>query len=160
MMNDKDILKHIDKGIDRRFRAPNVIVKPEAITAMAKKAAYEVMEPYIYYVQTTNATATTLATIELENYSGGWMEVVVLGIESDGSTMYTVKYYVRYHRTTTLTMVYESDWTEDDFPGLIVLVQDNGSENIEIEVTGLAATTIDWECHIITHRKILATAAP
>jgi hypothetical protein len=154
--------KNISKLIDRKIRQTltGKIFNEGSVSAIARRVALEVMEPAVYYVQTTNATPAVITVIELTDYSGGWIELVVLGIESDGSTLYTVKYYIRYHRTTTLAIVYEHDWIEDDFPGPFVLVQDDGSENIEIEVTGLAATTIDWECHIITHRKINATAVP
>lgn len=144
--------------VDKAFRNPVFAGRVSKIAeTVSRRVATEVMQPFVYYVQTTDATPTVLATIELEDFTGGWLEVFVLGIQSDGSKLYTDKYYVRYHRTITLSIVYESDWIEDDFPGLVVLVQDDGSENIEIEVTGLAATTIDWECRII-HHQIRATA--
>jgi hypothetical protein len=153
--------KNISKLIDRKIRQTltGKIFNEGSVSAIARRVALEVIEPDVYYLQTTNATPTVITTIETENYSGGWVEVLVLGIESDGSTLFTSKRQVRYHRTTTITVVGTGDQTTDDFTGIVLLIQDDGSENIEVESTGIAATTIDWEVRIIHHR-ILATAAP
>jgi hypothetical protein len=159
MMNDKDILKHIDKGIDRRFRAPNVIVKPEAINAISERAAVRMMQPYVYYLQTTNATPTNITVVEIEDNECGKIHVEVETVKSDGTAAESIERIVHYKKTGGVLTI-NSMW--DIFAGdlaVTLLINNDGSDNIKIEATGIAATVIDWECYV-KQRKIIATALP
>lgn len=158
-MNDKQILSLVRKEINRAFKSPSVIVRPESIEAIAFRVAIESAQPYTNYVQTTDATETVIKTIELQDYEGGLLDVDILGMVTDGSALITGKYVVRYHRTTAMTFSFEEILFNAGGTTAIIEFGGDIDENIEARVTGVAATDIDWNCYV-TQKKILATAAP
>lgn len=159
MMNEKQISSLIQTEIQRAFRAPNVVVNPKSIEAISRTIAQEVMEPQLVYLQTTDATPTVITTIEIAEGENGILEVDVLALQTDGSLGAAYKRLVRYLKTGgALTVVGMGDWNDDDLT-VTILIQDDGSDNVEIELTGVAATDIDWQVYI-NQKKQTATALP
>lgn len=144
--------------VDKAFRNPVFAGRVSRIAeTVSRRVAVEVMQPFVYYVQTTDATATVIHTVELEDYEGGILDVDVLGMFADGSKFIRGKYVVSYKRTLSAGIVFEEILFNADGTLAIIEFVINGSEDIEIKVTGIAATVIDWNCYVI-QKKILAAA--
>lgn len=157
MISEKEISALIRKEIRAAFHAPNVITKEGSIEAIARR----VMQRYDdwYTLQTTDATPTVIVTIEIEDETVGMIDFTILAIKGDGTAATAVRRYVRVHKTGgTLTIIGMADWSEDDLL-LAILPQVNGDDNMEIQVTGVAATIIDWKCDYVK-KQLTATALP
>lgn len=99
----------------------------------------------LFNVQTTDATPVSIATIEISDYEGGILEISVLGMEDTGAGAVTAKKIVRYFKDTSLTIGTPADILplETDLVGATFSIS-NVSENIDISVTGVAATIVNW----------------
>jgi hypothetical protein len=122
------------------------VITPEIIRAIAEQAARQVAaESAITYYEaaTTDATPTELATIEVDDNTGGMIEVRVVAVEANTAAFYYVFSYLKLAGdivVDTPVALYE----KDDL--LAVSVSITGSSgNILIEVTGIAATSINWK---------------
>lgn len=105
-------------------------------------------------VQTTDATATVIHTIETESNTVGIVEYLVLGMLDDGLEAVTGKKLFRYiNDATTLSMGAESTVVaidaETSLSTATFAANVNGTD-LEIKVTGVAATTIEWKV-IVQH---------
>lgn len=122
------------------------MITDNTIRSIAKAAArQEVKNPARESVTTTNATATVIKTILLDSWTGGILEVSVVGKADLGTGSITGKKIVRYDKSTTLTLgtpvdvlALQTDITGGTFSISAV------SDNIEISVTGAASTVINW----------------
>lgn len=104
------------------------------------------------YIQTTNATATTLKTIPTTSETIYHIEVTVIAGLTTTNNGYTMKMFLSYKNNGgTLTQIgygnffQDSDWTGSSPIAAPVI----SGTNILIRVTGLAATNIDWYCYAI-----------
>jgi hypothetical protein len=102
-------------------------------------------------VQTTDGTETAIASVVLLDNSVYSIEVDVVGLQSDGANRASYRIISTFYRyagggaaaqgTATLVHVEESDINWD------VALTPNGN-NIDVNVTGYAATTINWICYL------------
>lgn len=106
-------------------------------------------------IQTADATPTAIGTIEIAEWTGGVVEVLVIGVEDAGTGAVTGKKIAGFFKTTTLTIDAPTDLLPTS--GLIAgsFAINNVGEHIEITVTGVAATVINWVAEI----KILTEIA-
>jgi hypothetical protein len=105
-------------------------------------------------VATTDATPTVIYTIETLDNTVGIVEYLILGMLADGTEAITGKNVFRYvNDGTALTMgaeaaviakVTEASLATASYAAV------NSDPDIEIEVTGLAATEIEWKI-IVQH---------
>jgi hypothetical protein len=105
-------------------------------------------------VGTVDATPTVIYTIETLDNTVGIVEYLILAMLSDGTEAITGKNVFRYiNDGTTLTVgteaaviaqVEEASLTGSSYAAV------NSDPDIEIEVTGLAATEIEWKI-IVQH---------
>ena len=101
-------------------------------------------------IQTTNATATTIATLAVADNAGIWIEVNATGRDTASATRAWVTRTALYQRqaagapvavgTTAGTSILGGAWGAVSF-----LVSGN---NVLVQVTGAAATTINWAATI------------
>ncbi len=98
-------------------------------------------------VQTTDATVTTLLTVALEDENTYYLEATVCGVQSTGGGRTSTKIAGTFYRTAagsatqqgTTTVVHGA--TSFGSGGVAFTVSGN---NVLVEVTGVAATTIEW----------------
>lgn len=97
-------------------------------------------------VQTTDATVTTLDTITIPDNSAGILTVQLTGKKSDHSAAITGEKKVRWRKASgTITLGTIIDSMADELDSLTwTWTLDTSSGNIRIRVTGVAATTVDW----------------
>ena len=101
-------------------------------------------------IQTTNATATTIATLAVADNAGIWIEVNATGRDTASATRAWIERTALYQRqaagvpvavgTTAGTSILGGAWGAVSF-----LVSGN---NVLVQVTGAAATTINWAATI------------
>jgi hypothetical protein len=101
---------------------------PEIVRAIARSEVFRGLQPVEYLVNTTDATATLIVSI-------------------DGLTGISVKKILSYKTSdTTLTINSATAiYSQSDFSTAAVAENVNGFA-IEIKVTGEAATNITWSC--------------
>jgi hypothetical protein len=103
-------------------------------------------------VQTTNATATTIATVSVGTNEVYYIEVNVIGIQSDGSNR------ALYHKEGLFYRINGDVTQQGSTASVITDIESNSSWNctlntntgtqaIDVKVTG-AAVTIDWKAHV------------
>lgn len=117
----------------------------------------KVLPDRVYYggkaVQTTNATPTTIATIAIPDESAGIIEVYIIGREIGTAGKITGKKTVGYAKDGgTLTLDAITDILPTTATGTISTASwtiTTSSNNIIIQVTGVAATTINWKTPVI-----------
>jgi hypothetical protein len=95
-------------------------------------------------VVTTDATVTELANLAIDNNTAGMLIIDVVSVVTDGSAHNAGRYAVKFISDTgltigTLTNIYESNGV-----AIAVTVVNDGSGNISIRGTGIAATEIQW----------------
>jgi hypothetical protein len=106
-----------------------------------------------YRVRTTNATPNTVFSYPIPDKSAGWFEVYVTGIAVDGSKTVTRAWRTAFSRNITSSL---SSGTTD---GTEIAVWNPGSfgtlptctlstDTLQVTVTGIAATDIDWDVHV------------
>lgn len=112
-------------------------------------------------LQTTDATATVLMTIDTQDYENGIIRYSVLGLQDDGATGLAVERVLRYvNDSSTLTLSSEVDiLNENDLSGSVIASNVNGA-TIEIKVTGIAATNISWIGKYEQFNQIAEVLAP
>ena len=158
MMTDAQIKKLIDERIQRALASPNVIVRPQSIEALARRQAIEVMQPVRGYAQTTNATPTTVETFTVEEGEVGVFGIVMVATLTDGTLSAGMKRLAHYNKTGgALTIIGMWDVFNDDTAGVALLVDNDGSDNIKVEITGIAATDIDWLWEAKKEINLIAT---
>jgi hypothetical protein len=101
-------------------------------------------------IQTTTATATTIATLAVADNAGIWIEVNATGRDTASATRAWIERIALYQRqaagapvavgTTAGTSILGGAWGAVSF-----LVSGN---NVLVQVTGAAATTINWAATI------------
>ena len=102
-------------------------------------------------VQTTDAAETACKTLALLDENTYHFEVIVIGVESDGSNRASYQYTGTAYRTgaggATLqgAVVYQHE-RESDANWDAQL--DMAGNNAVVNVTGVAATTIEWGCTV------------
>jgi hypothetical protein len=99
-------------------------------------------------IQTTDATPTTILTLEIEDNFSGILEVEILGVNDGvGAEAVTGRKIVRFKKDTALTLGTPSNILaiETDIVGATFSIS-NVSEDIVVTVTGAASTTINWSC--------------
>jgi hypothetical protein len=100
-------------------------------------------------VQTTGATQTIISTITIPDNTSGQLVVHINGLKSD-NTLSTNGFRIYAYRkasgslTITGQLLPLSDVTEGALSTTSWTVVANGSNNIDIKVTGNASTTINW----------------
>ncbi len=101
-------------------------------------------------VTTTNATATKVDTINIDEDEIGTIQVIVIGLKSDGSAAITGSKSYRYAKASgSLTL---ATATINPTDSLVVDTGVSGAtfaasasdDNIVVKVTGKASTTIYW----------------
>lgn len=97
---------------------------------------------------TSDATPVVAWTIELDDYYAGVLRVEIVAKKDLGTTTgkFSRVWYVGFEKDTTLALDTE-DVVHDQnaIAGASVQVV-NDSENLGIEITGVAATDIQWTC--------------
>lgn len=95
-------------------------------------------------VQSGDVTPVTVDTIELEDLYCGKLVIEVSAIVTDGSAHNSGIYAAKFIKNGTLTIgTLGTIWEDNDNAASIAIVND-GSENLKIEATGIAATEINW----------------
>jgi hypothetical protein len=98
-----------------------------------------------YVVQTTDATSTAAITISVDDYFGGKLRVEVIGVEDSGAGSLAGEQVLKFWKDTTLNLGIPSDILplDSDIAGATYSVN-NVSDSIEVTITGVAATVINW----------------
>lgn len=134
---------------------------PEIVRAIAQAEASRVAAQAIadsivsYEVSTTDDTPTELASIEVDDNAAGVIEVKVIGAEATGASVAAFYYAATWQRPAgdvvvdTPVTIYEIDTA---LAGAVSITA--GSGVIVIEVTGVAATGINWKGEV----KIISTS--
>jgi hypothetical protein len=121
----------------------NVVDKGNIIKALSLQAAI---------LTTTDATPTTLKTLSITDETAGIVEVVLVGRESGTAGKITAKKIVGYRKDGgILTLDSVTDILPTSATGTIGAATcqiTTSSNNIIIQVTGVAATTINWKCTV------------
>lgn len=105
-------------------------------------------------VQTNDATLTTLMQIPVLQGEAGILEIVVLGSNTTKTEVFGYKRIASYgNRTGTpvLNGTFDNIYTQET-TGSAAIQQSVGTEVVNIRVTGLAATTINWAAHVTMMR--------
>lgn len=131
-----------------------VIARSEAERAMRKGGL-------IYYLQTENDSEATIATLEVEDFNSGLLEVEIVGVDDDqtGDTL-TVKQIVRFKKTETLTLGTPADILalETEIPDATFSIS-NVDDDIAIKVTGGDGVVVNWVCKVKMIQVIATTPA-
>jgi hypothetical protein len=102
-----------------------------------------------HQITTTNATATSIANIPLIDATINLIQVVVLGVKTDGTDRATYNLSATYYRTaagtpTQVGATYNSDQQESNAAWNAAFAVSGNT--VQVKVTGVAATTINWGC--------------
>ncbi len=100
-------------------------------------------------VQTTDATATTIAFIPLSINTVGDIDIKVVGRKSDGSERNIYKRRAMLYRNAGASVLegsVDAYWTVESDASWNVTIAAN-SNGIRVQVVGVAAD-IDWRCHV------------
>ena len=113
-------------------------------------------------IQTTDATTTDIATINLSTGEMVWIKAYVGGAKSDHSEAIGVEIFACARRQSAGNVVLlganVSNIIEDSTGSpTVAIVADTGNQTIDIRVTGIAATTYNWVCSH-QYSKILTNA--
>ena len=108
---------------------------------------------YDRYIQTTDATVTDIATIDVEEGDVFEVQVKVLGRKSDGTDRALYNLEGLFYRNTAGNVTQEGAISsittiESDINWNCNLVADTVNQTIDIQVTGVAATTINWKAMV------------
>jgi hypothetical protein len=117
---------------------------PEIVKGIARSVLRS-LHPAEYSVDTTDATATVLVSIEALTFERGIIEYTVNGLKDDGLTGISIKKILSYKTSdTALTINSETGiYNHSDFSTAAVGSNVNGF-TVEIKVTGEASTNISW----------------
>jgi hypothetical protein len=104
---------------------------------------------YTAYLNTSNATPATAATISIPAGTNMMVQVTILAIIPDGTASYGATKYRRFQRAAagTLTNATIHDIISDEYTGALTTATGtitNSGTDIIIQVTGEAATTLQW----------------
>lgn len=104
---------------------------------------------YTAYLNTSNATPATAATISIPAGTNMMVQVTILAIIPDGTASYGCTKYRRFQRAAagTLTNATIHDIISDEYTGALTTATStitNSGTDIIIQVTGEAATTLQW----------------
>jgi hypothetical protein len=136
-------------------------VTTEIIRAIAAQATREAAIEYPSTITTSGAVTSEIKNITVGTGETGLLEVHIVGSETTGTGGITGRYIVHYCKdnTDTLSIVSLDALFQDDIGAAGITISDDGTDNISIEVTGIAALDINWAC--FTYQKTLtATALP
>lgn len=102
---------------------------------------------------TTNTTPGILNTTVIENTSAGMLIVTVIGVTSGTSTVYSMaQRYAKYFKSAgVLTIVETGDIVSESLGTLSTAswaIVVNGSNNLDIQVTGETSTTVKWSATV------------
>lgn len=101
-----------------------------------------------YEVQTTDDTLTEIGTIEIEDETGGLVEVRIKAVESTGAGTDAFYYVGSYNKTGgDIALETPAPLYELDALGTVVSITGSAG-NILVEVTGVAATTFNWRMEV------------
>ena len=109
-----------------------------------------------YQTRTTNATPNTVFSYLIPDKSAGWFEVYATGIAVDGSKTVARAWRTAFSRNTT------SSLSSGTTSGTEIAVWNPGSfgtlpscglstNTLEVIVTGILATDIDWDVHVMIY---------
>lgn len=105
-------------------------------------------------VVTSNATPSALSSITIENNSAGMVQVTMIGVVVGSTSTYTIaQRYAKYYKTGGVLTVIEVGDTISESLGVLstanwTLVGNGTSNNIDIQITGEASTSIKWTATI------------
>lgn len=109
-----------------------------------------------YRVRTSNATPNTVFSYEIPDKSAGWFEVYVTGISTDGTKTVTRAWRTAFARNTTSSLSSGTTsgteiaaWNPGAFGTLPTCTL--STNTLEVTVTGIAATTVDWDVHVVIY---------
>lgn len=113
-------------------------------------------------ISTTDDTVTTIATILTSEDSGGIIYAMCLGVD-ESQNIYSVIKQVRYQNTLgTVTLFTITEAMAEEVDAALIgsdFTFTASAENVLLEVTGIAATNINWGVKYIT-MEILNTIPP
>jgi hypothetical protein len=117
---------------------------PEIVKGIARSVLRS-LQPAEYSVDTTDATATVIVSIEALTYERGIIECKINGLKDDGVTGISIHKVFSYKTDDTTLTVHSGAtlYSQSDFTTATVSANANGFA-IEIKVTGEAATNIIW----------------
>jgi hypothetical protein len=120
---------------------------PEIVRAIARSEVLRLIEPAEYGVNTTDATATVIVSINTAINERGIIECKVNGIKDDGVIGISFHKVFSYKTDDTTLTVHSGAtlYSQSDFTTATVSANANGFQ-VEIKVTGEAATNITWAC--------------
>jgi hypothetical protein len=104
-------------------------------------------------VGTADATPTVIYTLTTSDTTAGFIDYLVIGIVDDGSETIVVKEILNYlNDGTTMTIKNFTKLLTHNDTGLLTadVTTTATGDDIEIEVTGVAATNIEWKI-VIQH---------
>lgn len=103
-------------------------------------------------VQTTDATVTDLATIALAEGKTCFVTVMVVGEQSDASARGMYKLDAVFYRATGGNVTLQGNVISHEEESVAAwdadLVADTVGQTIDLDVTGEAATTINWTAFV------------
>lgn len=110
-------------------------------------------------VQTTNATSTTIKTIPISNEYVYQIEANVVGGQNNTNQGITSKILGSFKNNGgTVTQIGKQNIIMNtDFVGTADVTMSISGTNVLVQVTGEAATTVDWGCSIIINRMSMGT---
>jgi len=123
---------------------PDILINPLTYYDFAAGELGKAVESFI---QTTNATVTTLATITPEADAAGFLEVTVFAFIDNGTKSITGKKFVHWKMISSLvTIIALTNDAADSLDGLTTATWtvDASGATLRIRVTGEAATNLDW----------------
>lgn len=104
------------------------------------------------YVLSTNATPATIQTITIADETAGYIEVFLVGKETGTAGKITGKKGVGYRKDGgTLTLDSPTDIVATSATGTMATATwtvTTSSNNIIVQITGIAATNAEWTCYV------------
>lgn len=148
-MKAKFIIQHTILNI-------SAIMNESLVRAIAKSEAQKAKEVE-YSLTTTDNTATTVEEIIVEDYTAGLLEIDFVAIENEGTAKNTGKVLEGFFKDTTLALDSpDAPHFQIGITGSTISITDDGG-NVQVKVTGVAATTIKWKLKI---KVLTETAEP
>jgi hypothetical protein len=117
---------------------------PEIVKGIARSVLRS-LQPAEYSVNTTDATATVLVSIEALTFERGIIECKINGLKDDGVTGISIHKVFSYKSDDTTLTVHSGAtlYSQSDLTTAGIAANANGF-TVEIKVTGEASTNVSW----------------
>lgn len=124
----------------------------ELTKAVARQEAQRLISLGLPVIEFTTSDATPVivpeATVILNDYTYGKIKYEVIAVFEDGSANLSSERIVGVFKDTALTLGTPDSLHDDDSTTATYLIVDDGSDNVGIELRGVAATNILWRIRV------------